>query len=105
MKKEKGAGLISLALALVGHKNYRILKKVSKNCARSAEKTLRGILEYAKDSEWGKAHNFAQILAAKTDKELLYRLIHTYDNLINSTTKTNDKELKQLIIENEEENE
>ena len=70
MKKEKGAGLISLALAWVGHKNYRILKKVSKNCARSTENTLRGILEYAKDSEWGKAHNFAQILAAKTDKEL-----------------------------------
>lgn len=70
MKKVKGAGLITIAVAWVGRKNYRILKKAAKNCARSTEKTLRGILEYAKDSEWGKAHNFAQILAAKTDKEL-----------------------------------
>ncbi len=70
MKRVKGAGLITIAVAWVGRKNYRILKKAAKNCARSTEKTLRGILEYAKDSEWGKAHNFAQILAAKTDKEL-----------------------------------
>ena len=35
--------------------------------------TLRGILNYAKDTEWGKQHNFAEILAAPTDEELVAR--------------------------------
>ena len=33
----------------------------SKNCKKASETTLRGILEYAKDTEWGKAHNFLML--------------------------------------------
>ena len=70
MKKEKNANLITFALSWVGKKNKKALDKAAKNCAKSEEMTLRGILEYAKDSEWGKAHHFEEILAAKSAEEL-----------------------------------
>ena len=70
MKKEKNAGLITFALSWVGRKNLKALKKAAKNCENATATTLRGILTYAKDSEWGKAHHFADILAAQTDEEL-----------------------------------
>ena len=70
MKKEKNARLITFALSFVGKKNLKLLHKAAKNCKSSEETTLRGILTYAKDTEWGKAHHFAQILEAKTSEEL-----------------------------------
>ncbi len=70
MKKEKNAGLITFALSWVGKKNKKALDKAAKNCAKAEEATLRGILEYAKGSQWGKAHNFETILAAKNADEL-----------------------------------
>ncbi|WP_191017200.1 GH3 auxin-responsive promoter family protein [Treponema zioleckii] len=73
MKKEKNARLISFALGWVGRKQLKILKKASKNCRLEESKTLRGILAYAKDTEWGKAHHFDEILSAKTDEELFSR--------------------------------
>lgn len=73
MKKEKNASLITFALSFVGKKNKKILDKAAKNCAKEEEKTLRAILEYAKDSEWGKAHHFDEILAAQSAGELFDR--------------------------------
>lgn len=73
MKKEKNANLITFALSWVGKKNKKALDKAAKNCAKSEEKTLRGILEYAKDSEWGKAHHFSEILEAKSADGLYER--------------------------------
>lgn len=73
MKKEKNASLITFALSWVGKKNKKALDKAAKNCSKSEEKTLRGILEYAKDTEWGKAHNFSEILEAKNAGELYER--------------------------------
>ena len=70
MKKEKNANLITFALSWVGRKNKKLLDKAAKNCAKAEEATLRSILEYAKDSEWGKAHNFDEILSAKSADEL-----------------------------------
>lgn len=70
MKKEKNANLITFALSWVGRKNKKILDKAAKNCAKAEEVTLRSILEYAKGSEWGKAHNFDEILSAKSADEL-----------------------------------
>ncbi len=70
MKKEKNAGLITFALSFVGKKNKKILDKAAKNCAKAEEATLRGILGYAKNTEWGKAHDFAKILKAKSAEEL-----------------------------------
>ncbi len=73
MKKEKNAGLISFALGWVGRKNKKVLDKAAKNCYAEEEKTLRGILEFAKDTEWGKAHNYAQILEAPNAEDLFER--------------------------------
>ncbi len=73
MKKEKNARLITFALSWVGRKNLKVLKKASKDCKKTEEATLRGILEYAKNSEWGKAHNFAKILEATTPEDLFKR--------------------------------
>ena len=70
MAKLKGSLKIKLALGLVGEIQRKKLKKASKNTKKSQEKILRQILEYAKDSEWGKNHNYAEILTAKTADEL-----------------------------------
>lgn len=53
------------------------LKSVSRNPRRASEQTLRGILNYAKDTVYGREHHFADILAAKDDKEL-YALYQQY---------------------------
>ena len=59
MAKLKGSLKIKLALGLVGNIQKRKLDKASKNAAREQEQTLRRILDYAKDSEWGnKAYGF-----------------------------------------------
>ena len=73
MAKIKGSWKIKFLLGTIGKIRLFTLNKVARNCRKAQEKTLRGILEYAKDSEWGKAHNFAEILEAKTDDELYAR--------------------------------
>ena len=70
MAKLKGSLKIKLALGLVGEIQKSKLNKASKDVKKSQEVTLRRILEYAKDCEWGKAHNFEKILAAKSADEL-----------------------------------
>ncbi|NLM00390.1 MAG: GH3 auxin-responsive promoter family protein [Treponema sp.] len=69
--KIKGSGLIKFLLGVAGKIQKSKLDKATKNCKKSQEKTLRGILSYAKDSEWGQAHNFAEILEAKTFEDLV----------------------------------
>ena len=71
LPKTKLSGFINFCLGIAGRAQLKALNKASKNCAKSEEKTLRSILEYAKDTEWGKAHNFAEILEAK-DAQTLY---------------------------------
>ncbi len=73
MAKIKGAWKIKFLLGTIGKIRLFTLNNVARNCRKAQEKTLRGILEYAKDSEWGKAHNFAEILAAPTAEELYAR--------------------------------
>lgn len=74
MKKSvKNAGFINFALSLAGKMQLSKVNKASKNCAKASAKTLRDILDYAKDTEFGKAHNFKSILQAKDDSEL-YKL-------------------------------
>lgn len=73
MEKTKNAWLITFALKFVGKKELRALKKAAKDCGATEEATLRAILEYAKDTEWGRAHNFASILQADSRDELLRR--------------------------------
>ena len=57
-------------LGTAGGIQYLKLKSASKNPRKTGANTLREILEYAKDTVYGKEHNFAEILAAQTDDEL-----------------------------------
>ena len=73
-------------LGMAGGIQYLALKRASKDPRKSSEKTLRGILEYAKDSEYGKEHNFAEILKADSAEELFRRYaqnvpINDYEDL------------------------
>ena len=69
-EKVKGYRKINLAMSIVGTIQILKLRKASKNVVKSQGKTLRAILNYAKDTEYGREHNFARILEARTDKEL-----------------------------------
>ncbi|MBO5400423.1 MAG: GH3 auxin-responsive promoter family protein, partial [Spirochaetaceae bacterium] len=85
-KKIKGHRKIAFLLGTVGKIQKAKLDKAAKNCANSSEKTLRGILEYAKDTEWGKAHNYSKILEAKNFEELVelwqkYQPVSDYEDL------------------------
>ena len=71
----KGSWKVRLALGTVGKILMTAVNKASKNCAVSEEKTLRGILQFARSSEWGQAHNFDHIdtgyeIAIKNTKPL-----------------------------------
>lgn len=60
-------------LSVAGGILHKKLVKASKDPRKSAENTLRGILTYAKDSVYGKEHDFAWILEAADDAELYKR--------------------------------
>lgn len=64
-------------LGVAGGLQFIAFKNAAKNPRKSQEKTLRGILEFAKDSEYGKTHHFAEILQAKDDIEM-YSLYQKY---------------------------
>ncbi|MDR1596702.1 MAG: GH3 auxin-responsive promoter family protein, partial [Treponema sp.] len=68
--------LIRLALTIVGKKGLAELKETSMNAKQSQEKALRSFLEGAKDTVYGKEHNFSGILEAKTPDEL-FAAYHT----------------------------
>ena len=60
--KTKGLWKINTLLTIAGKMQWMKLDKAAKNCKKAQEKTLRQILEYAKDSVYGQEHNFAKIL-------------------------------------------
>ena len=60
-------------LGVAGGIEYRKFNKAAADPRRSQEKTLRAILEYAKDSVYGKEHEFAWVLEAATADELFSR--------------------------------
>ena len=73
--KIKGWWKIRLLLTIVGKKCVNEMTKASKNGKKASANCLRRILTGPKDTVYGKEHNFAEIIAAKTDDELfaLYR--------------------------------
>ncbi|MBR3648126.1 MAG: GH3 auxin-responsive promoter family protein [Paludibacteraceae bacterium] len=91
MEKLKYPFAANFLLGVAGGIQYMKLKKACKDPRKSSEATLRGILEYAKDSAYGKEHHFAEILEAKDDKELYAR----YQKYV----KPNDYEDLQPYIE------
>ena len=60
-------------LSMVGELYYSKLRRASRHPRKAAESGLRHILSYAKDSEFGRKHDFAYILQAKDDNELYRR--------------------------------
>lgn len=60
-------------LGMAGGIQYLKLKSATKNPRKTSEATLRAILEYAKDTVYGKEHEFAYILQAPDDVELYKR--------------------------------
>ncbi len=70
-KKLKKNFKVNFLMNVAGGIQVKKLNKAAKNCEKAQDATLRAILEYAKDTEWGKAHNFAEILEAK-DAQTLY---------------------------------
>ena len=77
MEKPVSAFVPNFLLGMAGGIQYLKLKSVSRNPRRTSEQTLRGILNYAKDTVYGREHHFSEILAAKDDKEL-YALYQQY---------------------------
>ena len=67
MEKKTCPLVPNFLLGLAGGIQYLALKRATKNPRKSQEKTLRSILTYARDTEYGKEHHFAEILEAKTD--------------------------------------
>lgn len=60
-------------LGTAGGIQYLRLKNASKNPRKTQEKTLRAILEYGKETVFGKEHDFKYILEAQDDVELYKR--------------------------------
>jgi len=69
----KGMLVANSLLGMAGGIQYLKLKSADKDPAASSEKTLRAILEFAKDTVFGKEHDFAYILAAESSSELYRR--------------------------------
>ena len=72
-KRTKGWLLIQLALTIVGVKGLSEMKRASKNGKKAQAKILRHILTTAKDTVYGKEHNYSEILAADSPEELFSR--------------------------------
>ena len=86
MEKSTCPFVPNFLLGCAGGIQYLKLKSASKNPRKASEKTLRAILNYAKDTEYGKEHHFAEILQAKTDTELFnayqkYVHLNDYEDL------------------------
>lgn len=65
----------ALAVGIVGYLEFRKFRRACTFPITNQARVLRDILENAKDSAFGRDHNFAEILAASSDSELfaLYR--------------------------------
>ena len=63
----------NLLLGMAGGIQYLKLKCASRNPRKTQEKTLRAILNYGKDTVYGKEHKFSYILEAGDDAELYKR--------------------------------
>lgn len=67
-------GLFTTAvIGIFGRMEFKKLERASDNPKKYAARTLRRILFYAKDSEYGRKHNFAEILKTR-DADELFRL-------------------------------
>lgn len=73
MKKTDNSFIPNILLRIAGGLQYRNLKRACRNPRKAQELTLRKILSNAKDTVYGKEHNFAYVLEAQTPEELFIR--------------------------------
>jgi len=73
----KHSFLTRTLLTIAGGKVIREMKKLSKNCRKASDNTLRHILTTSKDTVYGREYHFEEILKAKTPEELA-ELYHKY---------------------------
>lgn len=73
MEKPSCPFIPNFLLGIAGGIQYLRLKSASANPSKTSEKTLRAILEYAQDTEYGRQHHFEEILKAPTAEELYKR--------------------------------
>ena len=69
LNKKLNGWIATKAIGLVGKIEYRRLIKACRYPEETAEKTLRGILKYAKDNEFAKKYGFGELLASKSRAE------------------------------------
>ena len=86
MEKLSSTFVPNFLLGMAGGIQFLSFKKAARNPKKSQGKTLRGILNFAKDTEYGKAHHFDKILQAQDDAALfeLYRQnvpVNDYEDL------------------------
>lgn len=72
-KAKTPSWVTTFLLSVAGGINYRKLVKASKDPKKASMNTLREIIVYGKDTEYGREHGFDYILAAKDDAELYAR--------------------------------
>ncbi len=70
MEKLKTPFVPNFLIGIAGGLQYKSFKRAAKQPRKRQEQTLREILDFAKDSVYGKEHHFAEILEAKDDTEL-----------------------------------
>lgn len=73
MEKLKNSFIPDFLLGVSGGIQYHKLKRASRNPRKSQEATLRAILTYSKDTDYGREHDFGWILQAQDDTELYAR--------------------------------
>lgn len=73
MQKTDNSLIPNILLRIAGFQLNMALKRASRNPRKAQELTLRSILNYAKDSVYGKEHNFAYVLEAEDAEELFIR--------------------------------
>ena len=78
-RKTKNLWLIKLALTIAGKKMWKDLDKKSKNSIKSQHNVLMDIVNWAKDTVFGKEYNFREIKSVKDFQERVP--IHSYQKL------------------------
>jgi hypothetical protein len=78
-KKTKNLWLIKLALKIAGKKMIKNLETKSHDCKKAQYAVLMDIIDYAKDTEYGREHNFADIKSFEDFQK--HVPINTYEDL------------------------
>jgi len=78
-RRTKRLWLIKLALGIAGRKKWRLLNRKSRNCRQAQEEVLLDIVDWARDTEYGREHGFSEV---RTVEDFQQRVpISSYESL------------------------